>query len=278
MTKVLHQRLRTSVRRLTALVRGEQELLDTEYNQPGTPVWQRTGFMHRQRYTFAAGRVTGKRVLNLACGPGYAEQVLASGRPSEVVAVDYDRDLIERLRRRAPVSATTNIEYLWADAEDLPSSLGKFDVIVSFENIEHLRRPTRFLEGARRLAQPGAQLFLSTPNRLKYSGHPQQPVNNPYHVREYDFDELAALITPMLSNVTWFGQFQRTHMELSDDVQLALRNLNSLWVVRLERACRRLIDKPIPNFHFLPLETDLRPLDPASAPDADTFVLVGTIG
>ncbi len=85
---------------------------DTEYNQPGTPVWQRTGFMHRQRYAFAAAQVAGKRVLNVACGPGYAEEILATGRPTSVVAVDYDRELIERLgqhRARAPLQ--TPVQY-----------------------------------------------------------------------------------------------------------------------------------------------------------------------
>ena len=130
----------------------------------------------------------------------------------------------------------------------------------------------------RRLANPGARLILSTPNRLKYSGHPQHPVKNPYHVREYDFKELTTLLSPALSEVQWFGQFPRAHMESSDDIAAAVRTLNSLWFVRFERVCRQLIDKPIPAFGSLPFQTDLRPLDPASADDADTFVLVGTIG
>ncbi len=150
-------------------------------------------------------------------------------------------------------------------------------MIISFENIEHLRSPERFLTGIRALANPDAKLILSTPNRLKYSGHPQQPVKNPYHVHEYDFGELEALLTPFLSNMQALGQFERDHMGLTDEVGAALRALNSLWVVRLERAARRLIGKPVPAFHFLPFETELRALDAKSPDDADTFVITGTI-
>jgi SAM-dependent methyltransferase len=268
--------LQASARRIRDFVRDVPAPSDTEYNQPGSPVWQRTGFMHRQRYNFAAEQVAGKRVLNIGCGPGYAERLLAAGNPAGLVAVDYDRGLIERLRGEN-ASSTTPVEYLWADAEALPTSLGKFDVIISFENVEHLRVPTLFLDGVRRLAKPGAKLILSTPNRLRHSGHPQRPVKNPYHVREYDFDELGALVAPVLSDIRWLGQFERAYTGLSDEVESALRVLNSLWLVRIERAGRQLLGKPAPAFHFLPFETDLRPINLVSPNDADTFVIAGTI-
>jgi SAM-dependent methyltransferase len=267
--------LQASARRIRDFVRDAQAPSDTEYNRPGSPVWQRTGFMHRQRYTFAAEHVMGKRVLNIGCGPGYAEGILAAGNPASVVAVDYDRDLIERLRREN--ASPTRVEYTWADAEALPASLGRFDVIISFENVEHLRVPTLFLEGVRRLAKPDAKLILSTPNRLRYSGHPQRPIKNPYHVREYDFDELGALVAPVLSDIRWLGQFERDYAGLSDEVESALRVLNSLWLVRIERAGRQLLGKPAPAFHFLPFETDLRAINLVSPNDADTFVIAGTI-
>jgi SAM-dependent methyltransferase len=268
--------LQASVDRLRALMHLLPRQPETEYNEPGSPVWQRTGFMHRQRYEFAAKQVTGKRVLNVGCGPGYGEGILASGSPAAVVAVDYDFELVERLRRKQ-ASANECLEYRWANAEALPDSLGKFDVIISFENIEHLPAPDRFLEGVRRVANPGARLILSTPNRIKYSGHPQRPVQNPFHVREYDFDELRELLAPTLADMQWSGQFERDYTALSDEVEAALRTLNSLWFVRMERAGRQLLGMPAPAFHFLPFETDLRPLGPDASNEADTFVVAGTI-
>jgi 2-polyprenyl-3-methyl-5-hydroxy-6-metoxy-1,4-benzoquinol methylase len=246
----------------------------TEYNEPGSAVWHRTGFMHRQRYAFASRRIAGKRVLNVACGPGYAEQLLMAGEPAMITAVDYDRSLIARLQSQG---APPRIEYRHADAETLPDSLGKFDVIISFENIEHLRSPELFLAGVGRLSQPGAKLILSTPNRLKYSDHPEQPFRNPFHVREYDFRELVSLLAPYVTDLEIFGQIERKYMGVVDELGKAIRSLNSLWIVRLEREFRRLVGRPAPNFNPLSFETDLLPLSPESSDDANTFVVVGTV-
>jgi SAM-dependent methyltransferase len=261
---------------IEALVSRPDGSAVTEYNEPGSAVWQRTGFMHRQRYAFAARQVAGKSVLNVACGPGYAEAILMTGHPARIVAVDYDQDLIARLRARPPIGRP-GVEYQQADAEALPESLGKFDVIVSFENIEHLRSPERFLAGVRRLANPNAKLILSTPNRLKYSGHPERPYNNPFHVREYDFRELSALLAPHLSRIETFAQIERNYTGLANEIDAALRALNSLWMVRLERAARRLLGRPAQDFSFLPFETDLLPVPAEACADVDTFVIVGTI-
>jgi 2-polyprenyl-3-methyl-5-hydroxy-6-metoxy-1,4-benzoquinol methylase len=99
------------------------------------------------------------------------------------------------------------LQYSWADAEELPASFGTFDVIISFENIEHLRSPEHFFACVKRLANLNAQLMLSTPNRLRYSDHPQSPNQNPYHVLEYGFYELQTLLAPHLTSLAWFGQF-----------------------------------------------------------------------
>jgi len=265
-----------SRRFIEALVSREAGSAATEYNEPGSAIWQRTGFMHRQRYAFAARRITGKRVLNVACGPGYAEPMLLMGHPASVVAVDYDIDLIARLQAQSE-APPSHVEYMHANAEALPDALGKFDVIISFENIEHLRSPELLLEGVRRLAKSDAKLILSTPNRMKYSDHPDQPYKNPFHVREYSFGELTALLTPYLTNIEYFGQVERNYIGLANEIEAALRSLNSLWIVRVERAVRRFIGKPARAFDFLSFETDLLPISAEVCNDVDTFVVIGTV-
>jgi SAM-dependent methyltransferase len=270
-------RLPQALRRLVrAGYPGRAPSLTTEYNEPGSAVWQRTGFMHRQRYAFASRYVAGKRVLNVACGPGYAEGILMAGRPANIVAVDYDQDLIARLQASTE-TGLSGVEYRRADAEALPDSLEKFDVIISFENIEHLRSPELFLAGVGRLARPNAKLILSTPNRLKYSDHPERPFKNPFHVREYDFRELEALLSPYLANIETWGQIERNYMGSADELAAGLRSLNSLWVIRAEQAARRLIGRPVRSFGSLSFETDLLPFPPESCDEVDTFVIVGTV-
>ena len=53
------------------------------------------------------------------------------------------------------------------DAQNLPKSMGKFDVIVAGELIEHLENPGLFLRSARSvLAKSPSMLILTTPNVL----------------------------------------------------------------------------------------------------------------
>ncbi len=51
--------------------------------------------------------------------------------------------------------------------ERLPFTDGAFDVLVSLEGIEHLRKPYAFVAECRRVLAPGGWLLLSTPNILK---------------------------------------------------------------------------------------------------------------
>jgi hypothetical protein len=65
-------------------------------------------------------------------------------------------------------------------------------------------------------------------------------------------------------------------MDLSNQVDGALRVLNSLWSIGFERMARKLNRQTNAGVHFLPLETDIRSLDIEYPNAADTFVAVGT--
>jgi SAM-dependent methyltransferase len=57
---------------------------------------------------------------------------------------------------------TPGVEFVCADAEQFDWS-EKFDVIVSFETIEHLHYPAKFLDRLHSLLVPGGDLILSVP-------------------------------------------------------------------------------------------------------------------
>lgn len=155
---------------------------------------------HRARYTFAVPLIRGRRVLDVACGSGYGSRMLLEGGAREVVGLDCDAEAIALARRRYQAP---NLTYLQADACN-PPSLQPFDVIVSFETIEHLADPERFLEVCCHLLVPGGMLIVSTPyrHRMRADGRPA----NPYHVREWRTDEFADLLRPRFSAVAMFGQ------------------------------------------------------------------------
>lgn len=146
---------------------------------------------HVHRYAFARGYAAGKRVLDAACGEGYGSALLARAA-SQVVGVDIDPATLAHASRQ--YVALTGLAFQQASVTALPFADASFDLIVSFETIEHLEekdQPRMLAEFARLLA-PRGLLILSAPNRVEYSE--KNNYHNPYHLHEHDRAELEALL------------------------------------------------------------------------------------
>ncbi len=69
--------------------------------------------------------------------------------------------------------------------------VAEVDGIVSLQVLEHLPDADGFLAECSQVLRPGGVLVLSTPNRLTF------PAGiNPFHVQEFDPDELSELLRP----------------------------------------------------------------------------------
>ncbi|PRY39439.1 class I SAM-dependent methyltransferase [Umezawaea tangerina] len=74
----------------------------------------------------ALGDLTGLSALDLACGYGYNTRLLAESGARPVVGVDVSVEMV-RLAQKYEARAPLGIEYVIADATDLPP-LGRFDL------------------------------------------------------------------------------------------------------------------------------------------------------
>jgi len=145
-------------------------------------------FEHFHRYCFARDLCAGKDVLDVASGEGYGTALLA-GVARRAVGVEIDAAAVAHAR--ASYSAP-NLEFVQADAAALPLADAAFDVVVSFETLEHLRDQFAFLTEIRRVLRRGGVLIISTPDREVYSA-PGQPVNR-FHVLELTRPEFSTLL------------------------------------------------------------------------------------
>ena len=116
---------------------------------------------HFARYAFAARLSRKKRVLDTGCGTGYGTAELARAA-ALAVGVDISAGAIEYARQHY---AHANVRFLRASCEALPLASSSFDLVVSFEVIEHLKEWQAFLLEIRRLLAPGGQCVISTPNQ-----------------------------------------------------------------------------------------------------------------
>jgi SAM-dependent methyltransferase len=125
------------------------------------------GIHHLGRYHWAChvlGSQKPKRVLDVACGSGYGSYMLATTLPeATVIGADYDQRAIDLARASY---AANNLRYVMADVTQWASdqdTLGAFDVVVSFDTIEHLlHREIALLRICENLSDDGC-LLLSTP-------------------------------------------------------------------------------------------------------------------
>lgn len=181
---------------------------------PATPILPFTGerftpecvremwLEHWHRYAFALRWAPGRRVLDAACGEGYGAALLARAGAS-VTAVDVSPEALAHARER--YGQLPGLVFEAGDVADL-SRLpdAGFDLIVSFETLEHLEAQDAMLAGFRRLLAPGGLLLVSTPDRRVYSD--QTGYRNEFHVRELYRDEFEALLARHFGAHRLFGQ------------------------------------------------------------------------
>lgn len=158
--------------------------------------------LHVSRYRFASAFVGGGDVLDAGCGVGYGSAELTTESAARYVGVDRSVQAICMARRQYGIPAR---HFLVADVGALPFRDGRFDVVLSFEVVEHVENVDGYFRELRRVLQPGGTCIVSSPNKRWFSPGLCAP-RNPYHVREYYPDEFADLLGRYFPVVTLLGQ------------------------------------------------------------------------
>jgi SAM-dependent methyltransferase len=154
--------------------------------------------IHETRYTFALPYCAGKRVLDAACGVGYGTAILAR-EARECVGLDLSADAIGYARTRY---AAPNVEFRVADLSDPGLPPDDFDVVVSFETIEHLPDREPYLRHVAATLRPDGVYLVSTP-RVDVT---VEPPENPFHHVEYSAADFEALLRRHFGEVELYGQ------------------------------------------------------------------------
>src|ERR1019366_10169949 len=105
---------------------------------------------HYHRYLFSRGFCRDRDVLDVASGEGYGAAQLAQVA-THVVGVEYAGATVRNAAANFP---RPNLCFVQADARSLPLSDASFDVVTSFETIQHFDRQDRFVAEVRRVLRP----------------------------------------------------------------------------------------------------------------------------
>jgi SAM-dependent methyltransferase len=149
---------------------------------------------HLAAYRYAATLAAGRSVLDAGCGEGYGTAMLARVA-SRALGIDRPAVAAAAAARHAGSGAA----YEGVDLERLAGLGRRFELVVSFQVIEHVIDPVGYLRALAACTAPGGTLVVTTPNRL------MSVSENPYHLREWTAPELRALAAPVLPGVEVLG-------------------------------------------------------------------------
>ncbi|MDA8896135.1 class I SAM-dependent methyltransferase [Bacteroidia bacterium] len=161
----------------------------SQHDQSDNYVFQRSILAYHK----AAEIVNGK-VLELGTGMGYGIEIVAP-KCDEFVTLDKHLPGI-------PFEELENVRFLqqtfppFSNVED-----NYFDFVITFQVIEHIQDDHFFLKEIHRVLKPGGKVIVTTPNK------PMSITRNPWHIREYFFNELKDLMLKYYSSVDDQGVF-----------------------------------------------------------------------
>jgi SAM-dependent methyltransferase len=158
--------------------------------------------IHTRAYKRAAELAKGKSVLDIGCNTGYGTNILASGA-SFTAGIDVSERAILKARSNYSVSG---IRFEVTDGSRIPFEDDSFDVVTSFQVIEHLVDCDAFISEAKRVLAPGGVVIFTTPNACIRLDEGMKP-SYEFHVREYRPSELESELQRFFSSVEIFGLY-----------------------------------------------------------------------
>ena len=135
--------------------------LSSETEAEGLAPWHEAALAH-------VGSVSGARVLEIGCGRGSFGAHVAGGGASMLTLADFSPAAVEVARDR--VGAGDQRGFLAADIQSLPFPDEYFDLVCSFETIEHVPSPGAAVRELVRVTRKGGRVIITSPNYLGIAG------------------------------------------------------------------------------------------------------------
>ena len=172
---------------------------------------------HLIRYAIAMNYCGNMEILDVACGTGYGTKILNSvGK-----AWGGDNDL-ESIKYAQETYGLENLQVIDLETQTILSVFNqKFDVIVSFETIEHLVNPKYFLKNVREALSEDGLFILSVPVQNR----------SPFHKHLYNYRQATEVGNGDFQNIRIF--VQRADMLLPEIMAAGDFNTRGTYIIKM---------------------------------------------
>jgi SAM-dependent methyltransferase len=155
---------------------------------------------HVVTYDYVQDLVRGREVLDFGCGSGYGTARIAHGC-KRIVGIDISADAVDYARGKFQADNLQFAAIAPVEQQPLPFADLSFDVVLSFQVIEHVPDVGRYLSEIGRVLRPGGIFVVATPDRSSRLLPMQKPWNM-FHLHEYSEAELKHALSARFARVT----------------------------------------------------------------------------
>ncbi len=249
---------------------------------PGTLSWKQYGAEHIQRYDFFKSHYKGKSILDAACGTGYGSHFIAQNGAKSVLGIDISDEAIDFAKNNYVVP---ELNYIKEDCLNVKQLNKKFDLIISFETVEHLSDPELFFQNIVSVLNPNGTFICSTPNKDRLSGSGNI---NPFHYNELAWMDFKKLFEKYFVAGQSYQQSESVeymrYQELKHLLHQSSAQSKAFLFNRFESLFRKSISKnfkSIPYFrddldYLYPQDIYIEPLENAEKWHK-TYIITGTL-
>lgn len=169
---------------------GERHILNGHFNNKSEFYLH---LLHIATYEYAENFVKGKTVLDFGCGSGYGTEML-SKNAAKVTGADISKEAVDYAKKTF-VSHNLDFKTIYELKDE------KFDIITSFQVIEHVPNDIEYIKTLKKFLNPGGHLLISTPDKKhRLFNHIQKPWNI-FHLKEYTSESLENLLIKQFAKV-----------------------------------------------------------------------------
>ena len=195
---------------------------------------------HKKAYLYAGEFCKDKNILDYGCGNGYGAYYL-SKQANKIIGIDIDKNTINSCKRNYNQK---NLSFQKINSFPLPFNDKHFDVIISFQVIEHIKIVSKYLYEIKRILKEDGVVLITTVNR-KYRLLPYQMPWNPEHFREYSFKKLKNELMAFFNEIVIKGVYGKK--EINAIEYRRMKKLKNPFIAYIYTPCMKILKKLLPT-------------------------------